>query len=88
MSFTELSQEIRIPVHEIEHLLMKALSLGLVKGNIDQVDQVVMISWVQPRILDKGQIAQLRDRLADWAQKIAGQVDDLELNGHTEVFAQ
>ena len=35
---------------------MKALSLGLVRGSIDQVSQEVTMTWVQPRVLDINQV--------------------------------
>lgn len=35
---------------------MRALSLGLVKGSIDQIDNKIFISWVQPRVLDINQV--------------------------------
>lgn len=43
MSFSTISQETRVGVEEVEHLVMKALSLGLIKGSIDEVDQVVRV---------------------------------------------
>ncbi len=36
---------------------MKALSVGLIKGNIDEVDQKVHMTWVQPRVLDLQQVS-------------------------------
>lgn len=36
---------------------MKALSVGLIKGNIDEVDQKVQMTWVQPRVLDLQQVS-------------------------------
>lgn len=38
---------------------MKALSVGLIKGNIDEVDQKVQMTWVQPRVLDLQQVGHL-----------------------------
>ena len=38
-------------------LVMKALSLGLVKGSIDEVDNKVHLTWVQPRVLDLEQVS-------------------------------
>ena len=35
---------------------MKALSLGLVKGCIDEVEHRVHMTWVQPRVLDLDQV--------------------------------
>lgn len=91
---------------------MRAMSLGLIKGVIDEVDQVsisfrticyhnallslqnipfrvsqnpfpnttcthissmrqvVTVSWVQPRVLSRPQIATLAGRLEGWAQKV------------------
>ena len=37
MTFKEIGDKTRLPVNEVEYLVMKALSLGLVKGSIDQV---------------------------------------------------
>lgn len=44
MMFTEISKETRVSVEEVEHLVMKALSLGLIKGKIDEVDQIVQVN--------------------------------------------
>lgn len=35
---------------------MKALSLGLVKGTVDEVEQRIHLTWVQPRVLDIDQV--------------------------------
>jgi hypothetical protein len=36
---------------------MKALSLGLVRGSIDEVAQKANLTWVQPRVLDVEQVS-------------------------------
>ena len=41
-------------------LVMRALSLGLVKGTIDEVDESVHMTWVQPRVLNTEQVKYLR----------------------------
>ncbi len=41
---------------QVELLVMRALSLELVKGSIDQVDKKVHMTWVQPRVLDRDQV--------------------------------
>ena len=66
MSFQYISDSTKVAPNEIEHLIMKAFSLGLLWGSIDQVDGVAHITWVQPKVLDMKQIANMRERLLDW----------------------
>ena len=70
VTFDVLSKETRVQPQEIELLAMKALSLGLVKGSIDQVAEVARISWVQPKVLDMKQIENMRVRLKDWDSSV------------------
>lgn len=35
---------------------MRSLSKGLVQGSIDQVEELVNITWVQPRVLSPQQV--------------------------------
>ncbi|OBT94730.1 26S proteasome regulatory subunit [Pseudogymnoascus verrucosus] len=66
MSFHTIAEETKVRPDEIEHLIMKALSLGLLRGSIDQVDEVARINWVQPKVLDMKQIEGMRLRLQEW----------------------
>ncbi|OGM50075.1 proteasome regulatory particle subunit (RpnI) [Aspergillus bombycis] len=66
LTFAAISSETKVKPEEIEHLIMKALSLGLLKGAIDQVAGVAQINWVQPKVLDMTQIEGMRNRLKDW----------------------
>ncbi|KAG8630513.1 hypothetical protein KVT40_002132 [Elsinoe batatas] len=66
MSFSTIASETKVRPNEIEHLIMKALSLGLLRGQIDQVAEVARISWVQPKVLDRNQIQGMRERLSEW----------------------
>jgi 26S proteasome regulatory subunit N9 len=66
MTFSEIATETKVQPKEIEHLIMKALSLGLVRGQIDQVAEIARINWVQPKVLDMKQIESMRARLKEW----------------------
>lgn len=66
MSFSTIAAETRVQADEIEHLVMKALSLGLVRGRIDQVEGVAKITWVQPKVLDAQGVEGMRRRLKEW----------------------
>ena len=70
MSFATISRETNVRPQEIEILIMKALSLGLLKGSIDQVAEIARINWVQPKVLDMKQIDNMRVRLKDWDSSV------------------
>ncbi|KAK1830538.1 hypothetical protein QBC39DRAFT_383222 [Podospora conica] len=70
MSFDTIAAETKVRPDEIEHLIMKALSLGLLRGTIDQVDEVAHINWVQPKVLDMKQIESMRQRLLEWDSSV------------------
>ncbi|KAL2397069.1 putative 26S proteasome regulatory subunit rpn9 [Exophiala dermatitidis] len=70
MTFKTISQETNVKADEIEHLIMKALSLGLLRGKIDQVAGVAKINWVQPKVLERSQIEGMRTRLKEWDHNV------------------
>ncbi|XP_034951257.1 26S proteasome non-ATPase regulatory subunit 13 [Chelonus insularis] len=70
LTFTEISQETRLPVNEVELLVMKALAQGLVRGAIDQVAGTVNMTWVQPRVLDRNQISGMVQQLDRWCKDV------------------
>jgi 26S proteasome regulatory subunit N9 len=70
MTFKTISQETKVKQDEIEHLIMKALSLGLLRGKIDQVAEIARINWVQPKVLERSQIEGMRARLKEWDNNV------------------
>ncbi|BGP27334.1 26S proteasome regulatory subunit [Rhodotorula toruloides] len=73
LPFSIIAKEAQVPVDEVEHLVMKALMLNLIRGTLDACSSVASITWVQPRVLDKTQIGGLKDRLGEWADKVQAQ---------------
>ncbi|XP_047325418.1 26S proteasome non-ATPase regulatory subunit 13 homolog A-like [Impatiens glandulifera] len=65
-----IAEHTKLNVEDVEHLLMKSLSVHLIEGIVDQVEGVVHVSWVQPRVLGVPQIKSLRDRLDNWITKV------------------
>jgi 26S proteasome regulatory subunit N9 len=70
LTFKTISDETKVAPNEIEHLVMKALSLGLLRGTIDQVAEIARINWVQPKVLDMKQIESMRGRLKEWDSSV------------------
>lgn len=70
LDFGLIADTSRVGIDDVELLVMKSMSLGLVKGTIDQVDQIVRVSWVKPRMLPKEKIKIMSDKLAKWDSQI------------------
>ncbi|KAJ7074388.1 hypothetical protein C8F01DRAFT_1100341 [Mycena amicta] len=60
MSFQTIAEETRLPLDEVEHLVMKGLSLKLIRGSLDQVDEKAQITW----------IGTLANTLSVWVDKL------------------
>ncbi|XP_033101352.1 26S proteasome non-ATPase regulatory subunit 13-like isoform X2 [Anneissia japonica] len=82
ITFQEIADATKLEMNEVEILVMKALSLGLVKGSIDQVDAKVHMTWVQPRVLDKQQISIMQERLVNWCEDVKSMQNLVEVKAH------
>ncbi|WWD16129.1 hypothetical protein CI109_100554 [Kwoniella shandongensis] len=91
MTFQSIAEATRLPVHEVEHLIMKALSLSLIRGSLDQVSGTADISWVQPRVLEGGQLDTLAEQLEAWCDavgKTEQQVEDQRVAAKRAVLVE
>ncbi|CAF3397161.1 unnamed protein product [Rotaria socialis] len=70
LSFNDVATRTKIPIEQVELLAMKALSLDLIRGSIDQIDQKLNMHWVKPRVLDLRQVATLKTRLDQWTNDV------------------
>lgn len=70
--FQDIADASILPLNKVEHLLMKALSLKLIKGRIDQNTATFHVTWVQPRVLSSEQVSLMRDRLYTWRETVDG----------------
>lgn len=60
---------------KVEVLVMKAFSLGLMRGTIDEIAQTVSFTWLQPRALSLEHMKTMRARLEQWdadVQRLGG----------------
>ncbi|RZS10380.1 hypothetical protein BHM03_00041603, partial [Ensete ventricosum] len=73
-----IAEQTKLSIEDVEYLLMKALSVHLIEGIIDQVEGTVYVSWVQPRVLGIPQIKSLHDRLDGWVQKVRTTLSTVE----------
>ena len=70
ISFKEIEEYTKCEESNVEYLIIKAMSLNLIKGKIDEIDQTVNVTWVKPAILDNTQIGALQEKIKLWIAKI------------------
>ena len=80
LPFSKISATCCIETIDVELLVMKAMSLELVKGTIDEVSETVKIDWILPRYLSKGHLEVLVGRLGDWEAKMDDVIKLVENN--------
>ncbi|CAN0084035.1 unnamed protein product, partial [Laminaria digitata] len=68
--FEEVAARTKLPIDQVEWLVMRAMSLKLVKGVMDEVERLVHVTWVQPRVLENSQLARLNERLGEWRGRV------------------
>mmetsp|Transcript_35802 Transcript_35802/g.85564 ORF Transcript_35802/g.85564 Transcript_35802/m.85564 type:complete len:382 (-) Transcript_35802:91-1236(-) len=80
LAFGDIAAETQLALDQVEWLLMEAMCIGLVKGAIDEVDQVVHITYVRPRVLDVTQLGGLKGKVDAWAAKTKSAKEFIEDN--------
>jgi len=70
LSFAQIAEGTRMEINDVERIVMKALSVGLIKGHIDGVENTVSVSWIAPRVLDTDALVAMANSLAMWSAKV------------------
>jgi 26S proteasome regulatory subunit N9 len=81
LSFTQISEFTGAPLNDVEHLIIKCFSLKLIKGHINQIDETLVVSWLQPRVLNLDQIKVLYNHLTHWDQQVDKLAKEVHTNG-------
>lgn len=56
ISFSRIARDCNVNQNDVELLIMKAMSLELIKGQIDEVEELVHVDWIKPTYLSKGHL--------------------------------
>jgi 26S proteasome regulatory subunit N9 len=70
IGFDAIASRIQIDVSQVEDIIMRAMSLGLIKGYMDQVEQYVNITWIQPRVLENVSLQVVSEQLGEWTERV------------------
>jgi len=86
LTFNEVASALYIPKDVVERLVMKAMSIKLLKGHLDEVQERIIISWVQPRVLDMKQLQKMKTRLVEWTSNVKETLLFMESESSNEIF--
>lgn len=81
ITYKEIKDNCKVENDQIEYIAMHALSLGLIKGSINEVEQKVIVNWIQPKFLDKEKISLLENRFENWITKAKNMLTAFEQLG-------
>jgi 26S proteasome regulatory subunit N9 len=70
LKFDRIAHHCQVDKNDVELLLMKAMSLQLIKGHIDEVEEVIHVDWMLPRYLSRGHIEIMVRKLHEWENKM------------------
>ena len=71
LQFDDIADRIGVTLDQVEWVVMRALSLHLIEGTMDQVEKSVDVTWVMPRVLSENQMKELAGRFGEWAVKVS-----------------
>lgn len=70
VSFRTIAEVCQVDALDVELLVMKAMSLELIKGSIDEAAETVNINWIMPRYLSREHLMVLIQRMKEWENKM------------------
>mmetsp|Transcript_24799 Transcript_24799/g.55369 ORF Transcript_24799/g.55369 Transcript_24799/m.55369 type:complete len:424 (-) Transcript_24799:159-1430(-) len=78
LSFAEIAEGLEIPPEQVEWVIMRAFSVKLMEGTMDEIDQSVHVTWILPRALSGEQMTDLAGKFASWATKVMSTKEVME----------
>jgi 26S proteasome regulatory subunit N9 len=77
-AFDEVSRVCCVPKDEVELLVLKALSAGLIRGFINEVDEIFVVTWCKTKTLSIPRLSHLKEEIDRWIKKVHDQKIRLE----------
>jgi 26S proteasome regulatory subunit N9 len=78
LQFHEIAARLDIPIEQVEWVIMRAFSVKLMEGSMDQVDGIIHVTWILPRVLDATQLSDLSTRFGEWSTKVSATKDYMQ----------
>ena len=84
-TFQTIADACRVPIDKVELLVLRAMATGVIRGTIDEIAQLVVITWCKPKALGIARLSHLKDELDRWIGLVRDQRVALETGAHDVV---
>jgi len=78
LTFAEIAVGLEIPVEQVEWVIMRAFSVKLIEGTMDEVEGSVHVTWILPRALSAEQMTDLAGQFSAWTTKVISTKEVME----------
>ena len=85
LTFAEIAEGLEIPIEQVEWVIMRAFSVKLMEGTMDEVEGSVHVTWILPRALSAEQMTELAGQFGAWTTKV---ISTKEVMQETEICPQ
>jgi 26S proteasome regulatory subunit N9 len=77
LPFADIAEACRIPIKEVEPLVLKAFAGGIIDGSVDQLKGKVTVTWCKPKALGIERLKRMRGQMDWWIEAVGKQQIDL-----------
>jgi len=85
LTFVEIAEGLEIPIEQVEWVIMRAFSVKLMEGTMDEVEASVHVTWILPRALSTEQMDDLAGKFSAWTTKV---IKSKEVMEETDISPQ
>jgi len=75
MTFAEIASIAKVDKFAVEKLIVHVLSIGLLRGYVDESNELFYITGLKPQDLDLPRLKQLRDKFENWSENINSTIE-------------
>lgn len=83
ITFEEVCIATKMPLDQVEYIVMRTMSDGLITGEIDEVNQTINITNLKPKVLNLDEIRSLAAGITMWMKNVHELYVDIENQAKT-----
>ena len=83
LPFDKIANACGVPEDRVERIVIKAISVNLIKGSIDELRRIVTTSWIQPKVLEQNRIKVMESKFEQWSDGLKNLTKLIEQKDHS-----